>query len=225
MTNMSPHQKRYVAGAVVLAAAALCLAGFRFLPGGSTETTNDAFIDADFSVVAPRVAGQIAAVSVDDNQPVRRGQLLARIDDSRYRTALASAEADVAMAQATEANAAAGLAEQQAVIDQAGASVAAARANRAFASADFARYTDLAQHGAGSQQNAQQARAHINAAQAEVARTMAARAAAKQRVAVLQAERARARCATRRGSISPGRASSRRSTAWWGGARCAWAHG
>lgn len=194
MSNLSLNKKLYLGAAVVLAAGALCLASFRFAQHGA-QTTDDAFVDADFSVVAPRVAGQIATISVEDNQLVRKGQLLAQIDDRNYRAALASADADVAMAQAAAANVAASIVEQQAVIDQASASLAAARANHAFARADFARYTDLAQHGAGSQQNAQQARAHIDASQADVRRCEATLAAARQRVTVLQAEHRRAAAA------------------------------
>lgn len=213
MSNLSLNRKLYLAAAVVISAGMLSLAGFRFVQHGA-ETTDDAFVDADFSVVAPRVAGQIVSVNVEDNQRVRKGQLLAQIDGSDYRAALASADADVAMALAAEANAAASIAEQQAVIDQAGASLAAARANRAFARADFERYTDLAQHGAGSQQNAQQARAHIDVSQADVQRGAAALAAAKQRVAVLQAER-------RRAAASLARARAARDTAQL---NLAWTH-
>ena len=50
--------------------------------GKQRQTTNDAFVAADFTLVAPRVAGFIKEVLVEDNQRVKAGQLLALIDSS-----------------------------------------------------------------------------------------------------------------------------------------------
>ena len=60
-----------------------------------SETTNDAYVVADFTLVAPRIPGQLSEVLVEDNQQVKTGQLLVRIDDRDFRAALASAQADV----------------------------------------------------------------------------------------------------------------------------------
>jgi membrane fusion protein (multidrug efflux system) len=155
----SLKRTRYLV-ALVVVLLTLGLASVRFLRSG-VETTDDAYVSADFSVVAPRVAGQVASVAVEDNQTVIKGQLLAQIDERDYRAAFAAAQADVAMADATVENASASIAEQKATIDEASATLVAARANYTFARADFGRYTDLAQHGAGSVQNAQQARANV----------------------------------------------------------------
>src|SRR5262249_54163458 len=64
------------------------------------ESTNDAFLKADYTTVAPKVSGYIAEVLVADNQAVKAGEVLARIDDRDFRTALAQAHADVAAAEA-----------------------------------------------------------------------------------------------------------------------------
>jgi len=158
----------------------------------SSQTTNDANVTADYTVVSPRVAGQIAALSVEDNQFVHQGQLLAQIDDRDYRAAVASAEANVAVAKAAIENASASIVQQQAVIEQASASLVSADANFTLARADYRRYADLASHGAASVQSAQQAQAHIESAQAEVARNRASVKAAQQQIAVLQSNRDRA---------------------------------
>src|SRR4051794_9436164 len=52
------------------------------------ESTDDAFLKADYTTVAPKVSGYIAEVLVADNQPVTAGQVVARIDDRDFRTAL-----------------------------------------------------------------------------------------------------------------------------------------
>ncbi|WP_244207408.1 HlyD family secretion protein [Paraburkholderia fungorum] len=168
----------------------------------SSEATNDAYVTADYTVVAPRVAGQITGLLVEDNQVVQQGQLLAQIDDRDYRAAVASAQANVAMAKATIDNASTSIVQQQSVIEQANAALAAARASYTFARADYSRYTDLASRGAGSVQNAQQAQSRIDTAQADVARNQAAVQAARQQVAVLQSVRDRAQAALEQASAA-----------------------
>ena len=77
-----------VAGAIGLAAAAAY--GTHYWQVGRFEVeTDDAYVRADSIIIAPRVAGYIAEVPVNDNQPVKAGQVLARIDDRDLRTALA----------------------------------------------------------------------------------------------------------------------------------------
>ncbi|MBY4674359.1 HlyD family secretion protein [Burkholderia multivorans] len=185
-------RKLYIAVAitVLVLGAGVALAAHVWSPSG--QTTNDAFVSADFTVVAPRVAGQVSGLAVEDNQIVHKGQLLAQIDDRDYAAAVASAEANVSMARAAIDNVAASIAQQHSVIDQASAALAASRATYAFAHADFDRYADLARQGAGSVQNAQQARSRIDSAQADVSRNEASLKAARQQVVVLQAERERA---------------------------------
>src|ERR1700722_11850089 len=62
--------------------------------------TDDAYVQADATIIAPKISGYIPDVRVGDNEPVQAGQVLARIDDSDYRTALAQAKADMAGAEA-----------------------------------------------------------------------------------------------------------------------------
>ena len=84
---------------------------------------------ADSTIISPKVSGYIAQVLVGDNQPVKAGQLLARIDDRDFRAALDQAQADVAAAEAAVRNLDAQIALQQPLIEQGTADVAAAEAN------------------------------------------------------------------------------------------------
>ncbi|MGB7045034.1 MAG: biotin/lipoyl-binding protein, partial [Methylocella sp.] len=61
--------------------------------GRFEETTDNAFLEADKVVVAPKVGGFVAQVFVADNQPVKAGQVLARIDDRDYRFAFLQSQA------------------------------------------------------------------------------------------------------------------------------------
>src|SRR4051812_4091807 len=66
--------------------------------GRYLESTDDAYVKADFTIVAPKVSGYIATVLVEDNQLVKAGAVVAKIDDRDFRTALEQANADVASA-------------------------------------------------------------------------------------------------------------------------------
>lgn len=113
---------------------------FHLLAPRVVQSTDDAYVHADFTLVAPKVAGFVQDVLVEDNQPVKAGQLLARLDDRDFRTALAAAEADVLGAEANLANAEANLQRQQAMIEQARAKVRAEQAELVFARHEQSRY-------------------------------------------------------------------------------------
>lgn len=74
--------------------------------GRYLETTDDAYVKANSTIIAPKVSGYIANVLVSDNESVHAGQVLARIDDRDFRTALKQAPADVAAAEAARRHAA-----------------------------------------------------------------------------------------------------------------------
>lgn len=202
MSESIKKRKLYISAAAIVIAVAVSAAIAGFGRSSSSEATNDAYVTADYTVVAPRVAGQITGLLVEDNQVVHQGQLLAQIDDRDYRAAVASAQANVAMAKAAIDNASTSIVQQQSVIEQASAALAAARASYTFARADYSRYTDLASRGAGSVQNAQQAQSRIDTAQADVARNQAAVQAARQQVAVLRSVRDRAQAALEQASAA-----------------------
>src|SRR5258708_4160258 len=87
--------------AVALGVAGAADFGYGYLTTGRyLETTDDAYVKADSTIISPKVSGYIAEVLVGDNQPVKAGQLLAKIDDRDFRTALNQARADVSAAAA-----------------------------------------------------------------------------------------------------------------------------
>ena len=98
--------KRVLIGlATALGLAAVAAYGVQYWQVGRfLVETDDAYVQADSIIIAPRVAGYIAQVLVDDNQPVEAGQVLARIDDRDLRTALDQAVADRQAAEHKVAN-------------------------------------------------------------------------------------------------------------------------
>ncbi|MDQ7981246.1 HlyD family secretion protein [Paraburkholderia sp. SARCC-3016] len=162
------------------------------LADSSTESTNDAYVTADFTLVAPRIAGEISEVLVEDNQRVKAGQLLVRIDDRDFRAALMSAEADVAAAKAAVANFDAEIARQPSLVDQARATLRADDAAIQFARANAARYQDLSQSGAGTTQEQQHASSTLAEQLARQSHDEAALLATRQNLEVLRTQRDKA---------------------------------
>ena len=97
--------------------------------GRFLESTDNAYIQADYTTVAPKISGYITEVLVGDNEAVTAGQVLARIDDRDFQVALDQAHADVATADATLGNLDAQIAQQQSVIDQDKADIASDKAS------------------------------------------------------------------------------------------------
>ncbi|MEB2516426.1 HlyD family secretion protein [Pseudomonas sp. YuFO20] len=129
-----------------LGIAALVLAGVYaahwWTNGRFIEETDDAYIGGDVTVIGPKVAGYIEEVLVTDNQPVKAGDVLIRLDSRDYRANLAKAEGAVAAEEALLANLDATEQLQQAVIGQARAALIQAKAERDLAQLNVG-YTEL----------------------------------------------------------------------------------
>lgn len=180
------------AAALVIAAGVGAWTCTSLSGNANTESTNDAYVEADFTLVAPRVAGQISEVFVKDNESVKAGQLLVRIDDRDFRAALMSAEADVAAAKASVANYDAEIARQPSLVDQARATLKSDDASIGFARANAARYQDLSQTGAGTAQEQQHASSTLAEQLAQQAHDQAALASTVQNLDVLRTQRDKA---------------------------------
>jgi membrane fusion protein (multidrug efflux system) len=183
------YRKAFMAGlAVALLAAAVWYGWDYWTVGRYLVSTDDAYVKADTTTIAPKVSGYLREVAVGDNEHVKAGQVLARIDERDFEIALDQAKADVAAARAAIASKQAQLGIQRTVIDSAKATVAVDQAAATFAGQENKRYTDLAATGYGSVQNAQQAQSHIAGAQAAIARDTANLAAALKQIDLLKAE-------------------------------------
>lgn len=192
-------RKALMTGAAIAALAGAAWYGWNYWTVGQyLVSTDDAYVKADNTTIAPKVPGYLHDVLVNDNEVVKAGQVLARIDDRDYRVALDQARADVTAATATVASKQAQLDVQHAVINAAKATIAVDQANVTFAAQDDKRYTALAATGSGSVQNAQQAQARIASAQATLERDNANLASALKQVDLLKAEIVQANAAEAR---------------------------
>ena len=186
---MALPKKAQIISAVLLAVAS---AGVLYLnrpeSSASTQSTDDAYVHADFTTVAPQVSGTVETVLIEDNQRVEKGDLLATLDDRDFVAAVNAAKAQVASARAGIASLQAHLSRQQTAIRQAQAAVAADDAALKLASANQARYRNLANDGSGTLQARQQAEAQLSIQLARQDRSESGLQAARQQVDVLKAD-------------------------------------
>jgi membrane fusion protein, multidrug efflux system len=184
--------------AVALLAASAWYGWDYWTVGRFLVSTDDAYVKADNTTIAPKVSGYLTEVLARDNEHVKAGQVLARIDPRDFEVALDQAKADVAAAKATVASKQAQLEVQEAVIAAAKATIDVDTAAKTFASQENKRYTDLAATGFGSVQNAQNAQARDAGADAAIARDTANLISARKQVDLLKAEIAQAEAASTR---------------------------
>src|SRR6202451_3061197 len=94
-------RKMLLTGAALTALAGASWYGWDYWTVGQyLVSTDDAYVKADSTTIAPKVPGYLQEVLAKDNERVKAGQVLARIDNRDYRVALDQAGADVGAARA-----------------------------------------------------------------------------------------------------------------------------
>jgi membrane fusion protein (multidrug efflux system) len=160
--------------------------------GRFIESTDDAYVGGDITVIAPKVPGFIADVAVTDNEAVHAGDLLVKLDDRDYRAAVAKADAAVAGAQAALANLDATRRLQQALIAEAQAGISAADAESSRARDDQVRFRQLSADAVASLQTFQKADTVYKQALATGEKSRAALEAAQRQLDVIDAQKQQA---------------------------------
>jgi len=163
-----------------LAIAAMILGAVWIAWPAASVSTDDAYVKADSTIVAPKVQGLIARILVRDNQSVKAGQPLIQIDPEDYQQAVSSAEADVASAHAALDEQGAQESLAAANVQAAQASIRSADAEAARAQADGKRFGVLGAAGDVSKSQADQMRTTAISASADAEKSRAAYAASVQ---------------------------------------------
>lgn len=185
-----------VRGSAAIAALAALAYGYHWWTDSRfVQSTDDAYVGGDVTLIAAKVNGYIAEVAVTDNQQVHAGDLLARIDDRDYRAALAKAEGAVAAEQALLANLDARQNLQQAMIAEAKAVVTAVNADTVRAHDDQARYASLVAKSAVSIQSSQKADADYKQSLANGEKAKAGVVAAQRQLDVIATQKQQAQAA------------------------------
>ena len=153
------------------------------------ESTDDAFIAARQFAIAPKIGGYVVEVPVTDNQHVNKGDVIARIDQRDYLTALAQAQAQLAGAEAGIHNVDTQIATQDAQIASAQAQVAQMQANQELARVTWGRDQPLVKQGWATAQQGTTDIQNLKAQQATVDSAQAALKVAQRQIDTLGAQR------------------------------------
>jgi membrane fusion protein (multidrug efflux system) len=184
-----------LAAIVVLVGIAAATAS-SFVRGGLHPSTSDAYVEGRVVRISPRVSGPVILLNVDDNTPVKDGDILLEIDPADFQAKVDQARAGVETAQASEEQAAASVLRAQAAIGEAAASLSAAEAESRRRASDVKRYTAMGTDGVSEQQlETAQAAAEVADRQQEAAAKKVAASEADLTVAKAAVSAAHARTA------------------------------
>ena len=164
-----PRQRRGLRRILMLAAPIVVLVGatYFYLTGGRYESTENASLQTGMVAVSASASGKVVAIDVTENQLVKKGQVLFRLNDDGYQTAVAEAEAQLASARTD-------IGSMQADYQEALSQVSAAQTRATYAQNEAARQGSLLKEGISSKAQydqavteARTARDAITAAQAK----------------------------------------------------------
>ena len=147
-----------IGGPLLIAAVVV----YFILTGGRTQTTDDAYVQISKAPVAPSIAGRVTDIYVHENQEVKRGQVLFRLDTRDIQATAEAASAQVANAALQVGALRASYLQQQAMVQ-------AAKDQLAYAITDAARTKNLANVGVNSQAQVDQANHAVLAARQQLA--------------------------------------------------------
>lgn len=175
-----PSNSRRIMWAVVLVAMALVgigliLHAWRLPPfSGGPQTTDNAYVRGQVTIISPQVSGSVTSVEVQDFQSVKQGQLLATVDDRIYHQRLEQAQAALHAAEAALANSVQSQTSAQGSVAQSRAAIAATQSAVTKARADAQRVRTLFQGGWVAQAQVDVAQNALRAAEAGLAEARAA---------------------------------------------------
>ncbi len=184
-----------IAGAALIGVVAVWYGWSWWTVGRFIQSTDDAYVGGEVTSIASKVPGFVQTVAIRDNQVVRAGDLLIKLDDRDYRARFARAEASVDAQYASLANLDANTLLQHAVIEQARAEIVATAAELERAKYDAERYRILADSRYASVQRYQQADADYKKALAADQKARAALEAAERQLGVIETQKQQTRAA------------------------------
>lgn len=190
--RLPPRGVLMLAGALIVGAG-----GYAYIHSAKgSATTDNAYVKTDMTIVAPRVRGHVAEVLVADNQAVKAGQVLVRLDPAEYAARVAAAQGDLAIAEAAIASAEAALtrlgseqAMAQAEVREAETGIRAADAEALRAKADWTRYDALLKTGYAPRRDADRIQTQAVAAAAAADKTRASLAVSRSQASVTASRR------------------------------------
>ncbi len=140
----------------------LVIVGIVVLTGGKSQSTDDAYIQSTRTAISTSIGGRVIEIDVRENQPVKKGEVLFRLDPADYQVAVSAAEAALAQSRFD-------LQAKRAVYGQRLADLAAVQETFAYAQREAVRQQGLAAAGVATKAQADEARHAADQAQRQIA--------------------------------------------------------
>ena len=162
------YQKKRVIIPTITAVILVLLGIFWAVRSTYYQTTDDAFVEGHIISVAPRVAGPVVKLLVDDNDEVVENQLIAVIDPTDYEVKLKQTQAKLDEAKANLNITERRIEESQSNVQQSTENIESAKSKYDFAQKDHKRYTDMYKAGIASKQEIDKGNTELTVAQANL---------------------------------------------------------
>lgn len=178
LEKRKPYQKKRVVIPVITAVIFVLLGIFGIVYSTFYQSTDDAFVEAHLTYFSPRVSGQIIELNVDDNVPIKKGEIIAQIDPRDYEVALENAKARLEKAKEELEISTSDIDKMGAMVSSDKNNIESAKSKLEYANSDYIRYKNAYQDGSVTKQdldnavkNLEVARANYHAAQDELKAT------------------------------------------------------
>lgn len=162
-----PYQKKRVIVPVSVVIILLIYLIFTFFNSLKYQSTDDAFIEGRLISLAPKVSGHIVKLLVDDNDFVKKGQLIAQIDSRDYQNKVNELESALKMAKANKDVSQNDIEKSEADLSQSDKTLASAKYKLDFAEKDFDRYSKLQKDGICTKQEYDASKTKLDVAKEE----------------------------------------------------------
>jgi len=199
--SKAKKSKALLIGALALGGA-IAGGAYWWIEARHFETTDNAYVHSEITRLSPKVSGYVTDISVNDNQDVKAGDVLLRLDTRDYEAAVQKAEASVKVAEANLQIVQAQLKMQGAVIQSARAQVEAATVEHNHSLKDFQRSKDLVKRSAASRRTYDNDQASVQRTRANLHSAQASLLAAERKLDVLNAQENEAQAETNRARAS-----------------------
>ena len=189
--NPAVNKKKYLPKIILAVFLSLIVLGiiYYFMVYRYFESTENAYLKADVTWVSPRVSGEITQLDVKNNQQVKAGQVLMKLDDRDTKARYAQATALTELKQAALGVQRQNIAGQQAMIAEANAGLDAANAEMSRLKKDYDRYQQLLREGVTTKQRLETVQSQYLSAVAQVKRAQAVVSAAQAQLGGIEASR------------------------------------
>lgn len=202
-TTQRKKNKAPLIATFIMLALGLGAGGYWFSYGQYFESTDNAYLQGDITNISPKIAGYITDSYVIDNQTVKAGQLLAKVDDRDFIAARDKAEANLAVSQAAINNLTAQQQLQKTKIRQSESQIASAKAEHERAQQQVNRTRSLLKRNYSSQDELDSATSHLKVTKAQLDQATASYQAAQDQLAVIASQIVQAEASVDEANVQP----------------------